>query len=87
MRWARGWSGFLPSLLLNSHVAEFIRAVLGYKEIRTGQSEQQDDNHCCKNKHVATPFYYYNITIFVKKGYSPNSTVMDSQYSFERDAS
>jgi hypothetical protein len=29
---ARGWDGH-PSLLLNSHAAEFIRAVLGYEQI------------------------------------------------------
>ena len=39
MRWARGWGGH-PSLLLNSHVAEFILAILREEHIRTCQGEQ-----------------------------------------------
>jgi len=78
MRRARGWGG-LPSLLLNSHIAEFILAVLGYVHIGTSQSEQEYGDHCGKNEHCATPFFciLFNITIFFAKSYSPFSTVMD----------
>jgi hypothetical protein len=62
--------GDLPSLPLNSHVAEFFLAELGDQQIRTSQDEQQDANRYCKNEHGATPFLLNNITIPESKGYN-----------------
>lgn len=54
--WARGLGGLL-SLLLNSHIAEFFRAVLCNQQVCASQDKQQDGDHYCKDEHFATPFF------------------------------
>ena len=67
MRRAREWGG-LPSLLLNSHVAEFILAVLRNEQIGTCQGEQQYGNHCGENMQ--------EVVLMVEKcGFSPAEAI------------
>ena len=76
LRRAMGWGG-LPSLFLDSHVAEFVRVELGNEQVRAREDEQhENENHCCEDEHSATPFSNDdNITYSGTKSSSPNSTV------------
>jgi hypothetical protein len=70
MRRVREWDG-LPSLLLNSHIAEFVCVVLGYEQIRASQDEQQKGDHCGYYEHFATPFSLNHINVLKRKKRPP----------------
>ena len=50
-------------MFLDSHLAEFVRVVLGDDEIRTSQSEKQKRDDCSEDVHVPLLSLMINITL------------------------
>ena len=69
-RRAIGWIGRL-SLFLDSHLAEFVRVVLGDDELRTSQGEKQKRDDCSDYVHRQLLSLMINITPNSAKRYIP----------------